>query len=140
MKTKKRLLVCLLLASIAVQVTGALPQGQNEQKQIPEGKWVLENVSAFEENVQIPFSIDDISFEIPAEMDIQQDELTFVRKGGTEKVKYDVVVRGSFLCFHVCAECKIVDNKLQLQWGQDIIEEATNSLNMRTIILSYVRK
>lgn len=127
---RQLLLVCLLLASITVQAAGALlPQGQ---KQIPEGKWILESVSAFEENVQTPFSVDKLGFEIPTEMVIQQDEITF---DGKESTKVDE----NFLCFQVCARWEIVDNTLQLQWKQDI-EDAANSVDTRTIVLSYVRK
>jgi len=129
---RKFFIFLMLLSSFA-----AFAQLKNEQKQIPEGKWVLESVSAFEENVQIPFGVENIDFEIPTEINIQQDEITFIRKEGATKVNYDVVVRGNFLCFSACAEWKIVDNRLQLQWGQDIMNNPTGDLKMRTITLDY---
>ena len=112
---------------------------ESDEKSL-QGKWTLENVSAFEDNVQkLPFSVDNIDSEIPKEIDIQQDNITFGWKESKQKVKREVVVNGNSLCFPICAEWKIVDNKLQLQWMQDI-DSPTDDLKMRTIVLTYSRK
>ena len=131
---RKFFIFLMLLSSFS-----AFAQLKNEQKQILEGKWVFESVSAFEENVQIPFSVENIYFEIPVEMDIQQDEVTFIRKGGEVKVKYDDVVRRKSFCFPICGGWEIVDSKLQLNWGQDT-DSPTGGTIIRTIVLSYSRK
>lgn len=148
MNAKTIITVCLLLVNIAVQATGELPQVtpssnsyqlKTENNKIPQGKWVLENVFAFEGNVQIQISAESFDFEIPTEMDVQQDELTFVNKGNTSRVEYDAVVKGNFLCFQVCAKWEIADNRLQLQWDQDI-DGPADGPQARTIVLVYSQK
>ena len=128
---QKMIIFFMLLGSFSV-----FAQVKNEQKQILEGKWVLENVSAFEKNVQIQFSAENLDFEAPVEINVQQDELTFVYKENTTKVGYDVFsIDGKYLCFSVCTEWKITDNKLQLQLLPDMDEE-----NPIIIILNYNKK
>jgi len=106
------------------------------QEKIPEGKWVLEKVSAFEENVEItPFNLDSISCcTIPIEIAIQKENIALM---GKDKVKYNGSIRGKFLCFPICAEWQIVEKKLQLQWVQDIESQESR---MRTIVLTYQLK
>ena len=110
----------------------------DDPEKIPQGKWVFENVVAFEDNIQIPFSVNDLEFEIPTEMDIQKEELTFVDKEGPKKEKSDRAIKGNFLClyFPVCAEWKIVENRLRLQWTQDI-DGSSGGKDTRTIVLTY---
>jgi len=134
MNAKKTVILILLLGTFPV-----FSQQGNEQKRIPEGKWVLENVSAFEGNAQIALTANDLGFRVPSEIDVQQDEVAFITENSSNRVRYDDVVKGNLLCFLICAEWKIVDNKLQLQWSQDI-EEPVNGVDMRIISLSYVRK
>ena len=118
----------------------AFAQPKNEPEKIPQGKWEFENVTAFEGNVQISFSVSDIDFEIPTGMNVQQDELTFAYKEGTTKtVKYGTVVRGNFFCFLVCAAWKVEGNRLSLQWVQDIDNPESVS-GTRTIVLTYKLK
>jgi len=101
------------------------------------GKWIFENVTAFENGVQIkPFSADSLKFEPPGEMDIQQEVLIFTRKEQTSKASLYSVIKGNTMCIPVCAEWKIVNNRLQLQWMQDVPVKQT----MRTITISYKRK
>ena len=96
-------------------------QPQNEHTKIPEGKWVLEDMVAFEKNVQVPFTVENLGCcQVPVEIEVQLDELTFVCKERTDKVEYNAVVRENIICFPICAEWKIVNNKLFLQWVQDV--------------------
>jgi hypothetical protein len=126
MKTGVIILASLLLTAMTVQAFG--------QSKLPEGQWVLENLSAFEEGVQKTISMDDLAFEMPAEIDIRQAEIVFVRKESTETVKYDTVANGISLCFPICAEWSITENKLQLQWTQD------KESGQLIIILTYSQK
>ena len=109
------------------------------QKTIPESKWVLECVSAFEENIQKPFSIDSLDYEIPNEIDIQHKEIVFIFKEHKETVKYETVINGKYFCFSLCAGWKIIDKKLQLHWGQDIDIPQKGTI-IRTIELTYKLK
>ena len=68
----------------------AFAQSKNEQKyghtKIPDGKWILDDIVAFKKNVQVPFITDNLGCcEVPAEIEAQQDELTFVRKEWREQ-------------------------------------------------------
>ena len=139
MRVKIITLTCILAG---ISLTGFAQSSENNEKLLQK-KWILENVSAFEKNVQkIPFSADSLSntmscFEAPSEMDIQQEEIIFVRKSGTDKAKYNSVVRGNGICIPICAEWKIVNNKLLLQWTQDIEGQERRVL---TIVLRYKSK
>ena len=104
----------------------------NGEQRIPQGKWVLESASAFKGNVQIPIGTENPGFEIPAEINVQHNEVTFVYKESTQKVKYEDAVMGSYLCFTACTEWKITGNKLQLQTLPDPDEETP-----AVITLSY---
>jgi hypothetical protein len=91
-----------------------------QQEQVPQGKWVLESVSILEKDTPIPFSADKLSYELPDEINVQQDEITFVFNEERITLQYSVAVRDTFLCFSVCAEWKInEDSKLKLQWEDD---------------------
>jgi len=136
MKTRVIILVSLFFAGITAP---ALAQSEAGLQKLPEGTWMLEKVSAFEADVQKPFSAADFNLEIPSEIDIQPTEIAFVRKGSTETVKYDVVVKGNVLYFPICAEWSIVEDKLQLQWIQDV-EDPENVQGTLTIVLIYNRK
>ena len=125
---------CMLLCSVS-----AFVQPKDEQKRIPQGRWEFENITAFEENMQIPFGVNDLTFEIPTEMNVQQDELIFVHRESTQRVKYGTVVRGKYLCFLVCAEWKVEGNRLLLQWVQDV-DNLENVSGSRTIVLTYKLK
>ena len=103
-----------------------------------QGKWILENISTFDENMkEMSFDMDSLSYEIPIEMDIQQDVIVFVRRDGTDEAKYDAVVMGRVLYFPIYAEWKIVENNLQLHWTRDIDSGVHNLLN---IVLTYKLK
>ncbi len=134
MKSIVIILLCLLLSATTLQAFG-------QSKESLQGKWTLERISAIEDNEQITISVDNVIFEIPSEIDIQQNEVTFVHKGNKTKVKYDVVIKGNIFCFPACVDWKITGNKLQLQWIQqpdpDII---ATGVKVRTIILDYNRK
>ena len=138
MRTKLIILGCLLLAGMLVPSFA-----QTNEENPLQGEWVFESISAFEEEVQrIPFSVDSLEnvmscCEVPLEMDIQQEEIVFVRKNGTGKAKYDFIVRENGMCVPICAGWKIVNNKLQLQWTQDLEGQEPKVL---TIVLTYKRK
>jgi hypothetical protein len=120
---------CILLASIIVQAA-------DDSKNTLQGKWALENVSAFDGAKQKPFSTDNLNFEIPAEINIRQDEIALVRKDRVEEVKFDAIVRGDNLCFFVCARWSVAEDTLQLQWEQDA-SESEPGLN---IVITYSRQ
>ena len=64
----------------SILLLGFVQTKENDEKTL-QRRWVLENVSAFDENVEVrPFSADSIP--ISTEIDIQQDELTFVLESG----------------------------------------------------------
>ena len=112
---------------------------ENDEKTL-QGRWVLENVSAFDEDVEVkPFSADSICcVPISTEIDIQQDDVTFVLESGEFKIKYEKAVRNNAFYYPFYAGWKIVDGKLQLHWGQDV-DRPTGS-TIRTIMLTYKLK
>lgn len=118
---------CLLLSGIIVQA-------QDDLKNVLQGKWVLEKVVVLENNEPRTVNVDFLNFEIPAEINVQQEEITFVRKENTEKLQLDVVAKGNILCIPVCAEWNRVKEKLQLRWLQD-----TESGGL-TIVVTYSQK
>jgi len=130
------MIVFAFVAGICSIPVMGFTQVKDVRKKIPEGKWALENISAFENNVQkIPFSTDSLSCcMIPVEISVQNDSISFV---GKDKVKYNTVFKGKYLCFPICAEWEIVDNKLYLQWIQDM---ESQELRMLTIVLTYKLK
>jgi len=127
---KQKLIILFMLLG----AFSAFAQMKNEQKYIPEGKWVLENTSAFKGNVQTPINSENFGFEIPAEINVQQEGLTFVYRENKTKVGY-FSIDGKYLCFSLCTEWKITGNKLQLQTLPDMEEE-----NPIIIVLNYNKK
>jgi len=133
----------IVFAFIAVicNISGVVfAQTKESDEKTLQGRWVLENVSAFEEDVEVrPFSADSICcVQISTEIDIQQDEVTFVVASGEFKVKYEKAVRKNAFYYPLYAGWKIVDGKLQLHWGQDV-ERPTGTI-IRTIMLTYKLK
>ena len=125
-----------LIFSILLCFFSAFSKPVDEPQHIPIGQWALESIVAFDGNAQISFNTDDLDFEIPSEMNVQQDEITFLYQEGTTIINYGVVAKGHFLCFLVCAEWKMEGNKLMLQWIQDI-DNPENVSEVRTIVLIY---
>ena len=133
---KKLFVTALFIGFYGISAFGVAQTNEQNEKAL-KGKWILEKVSAFEENVQkIPFSVDSLGCEIPVEINIQQENITFVRKKHSDTAKYNFVVRGGILCFPICAEWKVVAKKLQLKWVQDV----DSSPNGLTIVLTYKLK
>ena len=136
-------IVSALITGVCILPVMTFAQVNENDEKLLQKKWILENVSAFEENVQkLPFSLDSLDnamscYEVPSEMDIRQDEIVFVRKNGTDKARYDLVVNGNGMCIPICAQWKIVGKKLQLQWTQDIEGKEPKVL---TIVLTYKLK
>jgi len=120
---------CMLLATVIVHA-------QDNWKQSLEGKWVFKSISSFDGDKQKPFNANRLGFEIPAEIDIQQEEVTFVHKNRVEKIKYDVIIRGNIFCFPYCTEWSITEDKLQLQWTQDASNSESGQLR---IVITYSR-
>ena len=136
MKKKiKQLILNALIAGVCSM--SVLSFAQTKDKNVLLGKWIVENVVAFEENVQVPFTLDSLGCEIPTEMDIQQDEIILVLDGQTMKVPYHEVVRGNGMCILVCGEWKVVGNKLELTWEVDIMGKEPER---RKIVLTYKLK
>ena len=140
--------ICLILVLGGLPVAGFAQESEiiksheaaYTDTDLLQGKWVLENVSAFDENMKtMPFSIDSICCqEISTEIDIQRDEVTFTFESGEHKVEYERAVRKSAFYFPFYAGWKIVDNKLQLSWGQDV--EISAGTIIQTIVLTYKLK
>ena len=122
---KKILIFFMLLSSFS-----AVAQQNNEQ--IPQGKWVFESVTVSKGGVQIPLSTENLGFEIPAEIDVQQDESVFVYDANTMKERSDIVFGddGKSFCFSVCTEWKVTGNKLQLQVLPDMDEETPTFITL----------
>ena len=132
---KKMITIAFAAGIYGLSVCGFAQTKENDDKLL-HGKWVLENVSAFDENrKKLPLNADSLEVSIPLEMDIQQENIVFVWKEYTETAKYNAVVKGEALCFPICAEWKVSKNKLQLQWIQDMdIDDAEMDV---TIVLTY---
>ena len=114
-------------------------QSKGDHKKVLQGKWVFESITAFDGNVQVPFNVDSLCCEIPTEMFIQQDDLTFSRRARADKVRFDAVISENGLCFPICGEWKIVENKLLVQWYEDL-DSSGDVLKMRTVIACYTKK
>jgi len=112
-------LVVWILVTIFLIPLTLFSQEINEQK-IPQGKWVLGSVSIIEKDTPIPFGADKLSYDIPDEIEVQQDKVTFGYKGNRTTLDYKDAVKSTYLCFLFCAEWKITENnKLTLQWEDD---------------------
>jgi len=93
---------------------------QGNEQTIPQGKWVLASVSIIEKDAPIPFSADKLNYDIPDEIEVQHDKVTFGYKGNRTTLDYKDAVKSTYLCFLFCAEWKITENKnLTLQWDDD---------------------
>ena len=101
------------------------------------GQWVYESVAAFDGNVQVAIDIESLCCEMPAEMDIRNDDVSFVWKDRTQTVKLSEIARGQSLCFSVCAFWKKVDDKVQFSWDMDLEGEDQKSVR---IVLTYKPK
>ena len=135
-----KVIVMAFAAGICCLSIACFAQAKENNEKTLRGSWVLENVSAFEDDVEVkPFSVDSICcVQISTEIDIQQDEVTFVLESGEHKVKYEKAVRKNAFYFPFYAGWKIVDDKLQLHWGQDV-DRPTGTI-IRTIALTYKLK
>ena len=135
-KFMRKTIVFAFLSGICSILMLVFAQTKDEQKKLPEGRWVLEKVTAFEENVQIiPFNADSLHCcTIPIEINVQKEKIVLT---GKDEVKFVASIRGKYVCFPICAEWKIVENKLQLQWKQDL---ESQELRMMTIVLTYKSK
>jgi len=116
---------CILLISMSVQ---SFAQQNNDQKLLL-GQWILEQETSVDGKYP--------DFEIPVEINIQEEDIMFVRSESTVQVKFNTVVKGRVFCFSVCAEWSITDDKLQLSWDQDI---ETQDGGSQTFIITYSRK
>jgi len=95
-------------------------QQPNNSPIIPQGKWGVETISILEKGMPIPISSEKLNYEIPNEIEVFQEEVTFVYHDKRSTLDYNVAVRNNFLCFSLCAAWKIVDNiGLELKWEDD---------------------
>lgn len=130
---KKR--ICTLLAIGLFSSFAFVISAQQNNEQIPQGRWVFKSIAVFENNEQVPTNnLRKIDFEIPVEVDVKSAEVMLADEGG---MKYKAVVYGNLLCFHVCAEWSVADGILQLQWVQ--VPKEGERGNEKTIIVQYSR-
>jgi len=120
----------VLILTIYGMSTVCFAQNTDNDEASLQGKWIFEDITAFEGNVQQPFSLDDLCCELPREMDIQQDGIVCIWKEGSDTANYDFVIRGNSMCFSFCAEWQIADNKLLLKWTYDVESETPSVFNM----------
>ena len=130
-KTIKLSFLCILIAVIYAMSSVCLAQSVGNDEALLRGKWIFEDITAFEGNVQQAFELDDLCCEIPTEMEIRQDGIDCVWKNGRGIAEYDFVVRGNAMCFSFCTEWKIVDNKLQLTWTYDVEGDTPRVFSMK---------
>ena len=132
----KRSFLCVFIAGMySISVACVAQTGGNEEKSL-QGKWIFESITAFEGTVEQPFGLDDFYCDIPSEINIRQDDVIVVRKERTDTFPLDAVVRGNVICFCFCASWKLTDNKLQLEWTQDIETEGADP-KLYNMILTY---
>ena len=139
MRILRGTLTLMIVAIISYNISAmAFAQTNNNDPNLLKGKWVLDTITAFEENGQTtPYSLDNLSCCIPTEIDIQPDVVAIVRNGHTDRLEYGMIVRENSICFAMCAEWKIEENKLLLQWTQDVEGQEPDRL---TIVLTYNSK
>ena len=133
---KKSFLSVLIVAMCSLSAV-CLAQNTGNDEASLRGKWTFEGITAFERNVQQPFNLDDLCCELPNVMDIRQDEIMFEWKGRTSVAKYNEVFKLDMICVFVCTEWKIVDNKLQLHWTQDVGGGEGEDLRMFAMTATY---
>ena len=137
-KFKRKMIVFAFAAGLcSIPGVGFAQAKENDEKSL-QGKWTLEKVSAFDEDVEIiPFNVDSICcVNISTEIVIQEDEVTFALESGEYKVTYEKAIRKNVFYYPHFAGWKIVDSKLQLHWGQDV-NLPTGGTIIRTIVLTY---
>jgi hypothetical protein len=140
-KVVKKMLPVIMVALWMSPLTSmtAHSGSSGESEKIPQGTWVFESISAFENNEQLPsFSVEKLDFGLPIEIEVKSDEVVFVKKTGTNTVSYNSAVNGNLLCFFICAEWSIVDGMLQLQWFQSPKEGEPG--DEKTIIVKFSYK
>lgn len=114
-------------------------QTKNNDKELLQGKWVLESVAAHDPNKPEPLQIEDLNIEIYSEIEIKNDVATLISKQNTLKGKYKI--DNSYLNFDLPAtsfvvEWGIVENELHLLQR---IEEPTETSGMILVSSIYKR-
>jgi len=146
-QVRKVVISALFTGIYGLSVLGFGQSGESSEKSL-QGRWIVENVSVFGENGQkIPFNVDSFRLagsEVPLELDIQQEDITFVWNDYTETVKCNRVFRGNYICIPFCVEWKLSEDKLLLQWEQCVDrheeEEEGHEHHDNSIVLTYKLK
>ena len=134
MKMRKIKTVIILVCILGKGISSVYAQ----ERTLPTGKWVLDSIAAFEDEVQItPFNFDSLTFSPPLSMDIRQDSVFFVYQNYTNNARLNDVLNEYRLCMPTCAQWKIRGRNLQLTWQQDV-KEPENKLF--TIILIFKQR
>jgi len=127
----KKLFLSVFISVIYGISAVCFAQNAGNDKASLRGKWIFEDITAFEGNVQQAFGLDDLCCELPREMDIRQDGIVCTWKEGSDTANYDFVVRGNGMCFAFCTEWQIVDNRLQLTWTYDVAGDTPRVFDMK---------
>lgn len=109
------------------------------ENKVLQGKWVLESVSARNVQDSQNADLDSLGITVYPEMLIYEDSITLVSKNGSQKIGY--TTRNDFLWLGIpynpfYAEWALNENKLYLEWVQDIPNESKSII----ILLLYRRK
>ena len=129
-RVERKTFLSVLIAAICGISTVCFAQNAGNDEASLRGKWTYEGITAFEGNVQQTFGLDDLCCEVPMEMNIRQDEIDCTWKERTSTAQYNDILKLGMMCVSVCTEWKIVDNKLQLTWTQDIEDDTPRTFNM----------
>ena len=110
-----------------------------QNNQIPQGKWELESIYAFENGVKLtPFSAENLNFAVPTEIDVKSNEITLTsKKEGSITKNYNNVVYGNLFCFLPCVEWTIENSSLRLQWFQAAENLRGELKGEITVVLTY---
>ena len=137
MRERITLKVCIALIAALLGVGMTSEKAQSYDVSAIRGQWVYESVAAFDGNEEVAIDLESLCCEMPAEMDIRYDDVSFVWKDRTQTVKLSAVARGQSLCFSVCGTWKKVDDKVQFSWDMDLEGPAPKAI---TIVLTYKPK
>lgn len=134
--------VCLVLIFCSLSWFATAQTNKDNNKDLLLGEWVLEEASVHETNDIASVNIDSIDIEFHREIEIRSDELSFNYKGVSQKNKYEVTGDWIYLNFATIsfyAEWAILNNKLYIEWAQDI-PISDNENKTMVVLLIYKRK
>lgn len=107
------------------------------------GKWLLEDISVKHSDKSISTNTDSLNIEVYPELEFSSNYLSFSYKGNSIQQKYsfygDHLIYLNFMTTSFYAEWVILNNKLYMEWSQDI-EIQPKDIKTITILLTYKRK